>query len=96
MERDTLTWLQEWYRSQCDGEWEHQNGIRIDTLDNPGWSVVADVGTADAPTPVSEQRSENDWVRCDMKDGRFHGYGGPGNLQEILETLRTWIRTSHG
>ncbi|WP_437833681.1 immunity 53 family protein [Sorangium sp. So ce1153] len=95
MESDTLTWLQEWYRSRCDGEWEHQNGIRIDTLDNPGWSVVADVGTVDAPAPVSELRSGDDWVRCDVKDGRFHGQGGPGNLQELLEILRTWIRTSH-
>ncbi|WP_437506793.1 Imm53 family immunity protein [Sorangium sp. So ce1099] len=96
MERDTLPWLQEWYRSRCDGEWEHQHGIRIETLDNPGWSVVADVGTADAPAPVSEERSDDDWVRCDVKDGRFHGHGGTGNLQEILEILRAWIRTSHG
>ncbi|MGK3968045.1 immunity 53 family protein [Sorangium sp. So ce1667] len=96
MERDTLAWLQEWYRSRCDGKWEHQNGIRIETLDNPGWSVVADLDGADAPASVSEERSDDDWVRCDAKDGRFHGHGGPGNLQEILEILRTWIRTSHG
>ena len=29
----------EWFRSQCDGEWEHDNRIKIETLDNPGWDV---------------------------------------------------------
>jgi hypothetical protein len=36
MEKDTLAWLQEWYRSQCDGEWEHEKGIRIDS-----WTIPA-------------------------------------------------------
>ena len=31
--------LQKWYRSQCNGEWEHAEGISIGTLDNPGWSI---------------------------------------------------------
>ena len=70
--------------------------VSNETLDNPGWSDVADVGRVQAPAPVSEERNMDDWVRCDVKDGRFHGYGGPGNLQEILEILRAWIHTSHG
>jgi hypothetical protein len=38
--------LQRWYRDHCDGEWEHEFGIRLATLDNPGWSVEVDlVGT---------------------------------------------------
>ncbi len=91
---DTLTWLQDWYRSQCDGEWEHDKGIRIDTLDNPGWSVEADIGTVPSPTPVREERSDDDWLRCEVRDGRFYGHGGPGNLEEVLEVLRTWLANS--
>lgn len=94
MSTDTLIWLQQWYRSKCDGEWEHDHGIRIDTLDNPGWSVEADVGITAKPTPISEDRSESDWMRCEVKGGRFHGYGGPGNLQEVLEVLRRWMESS--
>ncbi|MGL4464545.1 MAG: Imm53 family immunity protein [Planctomycetia bacterium] len=26
---DTLARLQDWYAAQCDGDWEHQQGIRI-------------------------------------------------------------------
>jgi hypothetical protein len=33
----TLTWLQAWYAEQCDGDWEHQFGVSVETLDNPGW-----------------------------------------------------------
>ena len=40
MKNDVLEWLQKWYLSQADGEWEHEHGIKIDTLDNPGWSVT--------------------------------------------------------
>jgi hypothetical protein len=36
---DALTWLQGWYLSQCDGDWEHGHGVDIGTLDNPGWRV---------------------------------------------------------
>jgi hypothetical protein len=92
MEKDTLAWLQEWYRSKCDGEWEHEKGIRIDTLDNPGWSVVADIGTVAEFSAISEHRGEYDWLRCEVKEGRFYGHGEPGNLGEILEVLRTRIR----
>src|SRR5260221_4160816 len=34
-----LSDLENWYRSQCNGEWEHGEGITIGTLDNPGWSI---------------------------------------------------------
>ncbi len=40
---DTLTRLQNWFDSQCDGEWEHHHGVSIETLDNPGWRVKIDV-----------------------------------------------------
>ena len=33
-----INWLEEWYVSNCDGDWEHTFGITINTIDNPGWS----------------------------------------------------------
>ena len=29
----------DWYLSQCNGDWEHAYGVKIDTLDNPGWTL---------------------------------------------------------
>ncbi len=35
--------IQAWYAAQCDGGWEHQYGVSIETLDNPGWCVMVDL-----------------------------------------------------
>ncbi|BFV59917.1 hypothetical protein KCMC57_up50210 [Kitasatospora sp. CMC57] len=43
MPLDPLGFLTAWYTAQCDGDWEHEYGIRIETLDNPGWSVEVDL-----------------------------------------------------
>ncbi len=41
-----IEWLQSWYANHCDGVWEHTSGVRIDTIDNPGWSLKVDlIGT---------------------------------------------------
>ena len=37
MNDNNLIWLLSWYHSQCDGDWEHGNGVKIGTIDNPGW-----------------------------------------------------------
>jgi hypothetical protein len=65
---DELSWLQQWYSEQCDGEWEHGFGITIETIDNPGWSVKVCVeGTELASTqfePVKTEISDTDWIQC--------------------------------
>jgi len=40
--------LQAWFQTQCDGDWEHGHGVRIESLDNPGWMVVIEL----AGTPL--------------------------------------------
>jgi Immunity protein 53 len=40
---NALQELQQWYQSQCNGDWEHTYGVKIDTLDNPGWSVTIEL-----------------------------------------------------
>lgn len=40
---DMTEWLIDWYRSECNGDWEHAYGIQIDTIDNPGWSLKIDL-----------------------------------------------------
>jgi hypothetical protein len=39
----SLDFLQRWYAEQCDGKWEHSYGVRIETLDNPGWQITVDL-----------------------------------------------------
>lgn len=81
--------IQQWYAAQCDGEWEHQYGISIDTLDNPGWSVSIDLhGTnleAMNMEPYQKNNGEDDWILCEIKDKKFIGNGDPFKLGAILE-----------
>ncbi|TJZ98306.1 immunity 53 family protein [Actinacidiphila oryziradicis] len=89
-----LGWLQSWYARQCDGDWEHEWGVRIATLDNPGWTVEIDLEETDLEEreyPRQDvNRSTQDWVRTWTAEKTFHAACGPRNLTEALTLFRTW------
>jgi hypothetical protein len=95
---DILEWLQAWYLAQCNGEWEHVHGVTISTLDNPGWRVSISLidTTARGPKmqPYVSDRGDDDWVRCEVRDGMFEGRGDPRKLTFILETFRRLVGPS--
>jgi hypothetical protein len=90
----TLDRLQKWYESHCDGEWEHGEGLVIESLDNPGWMVRISLrGTALESRQfqeISRLEPDRDWIRCWIEDGKFQGAGGPQMLDEILQTFVDW------
>lgn len=93
---DVFDWLTEWYEAQCDGDWEHGFGPRIDTIDNPGWSVKIDLAGTDCDGRMMERVSHNyghetEWWTCWVEDNRFHGAGGPRQLRPMLEVFRAWV-----
>lgn len=83
-----LLLLQRWYARQCDGDWEHSHGVRLDTLDSPGWMLTVDlVGTelTGSSLPRSRvDRSDVDWVQSEVLSDKYIACGGVFNLQEIL------------
>lgn len=97
---DLLRFLQGWYLEQCDGDWEHEFGIRIDNLDNPGWSIAVDLtgtpieGTALAYTRLNEDLQ--DWVHA-WSDGRtFEAATGPLGLLPALQVFRNFASSEQG
>jgi len=66
-------------------------GVKIDTLDNPGWKVEIDlVGTPLAGrsfTAVKRLEHKTQWIRCEVSEQKFLGHGGPGMLEEIIRTF---------
>ncbi|MGW4276892.1 immunity 53 family protein [Streptomyces seoulensis] len=93
-----LDWLQHWYAAHCDGDWEHERGVTIGTLDNPGWTVEVGLeGTdlADREYPRRQvTRGEHDWVTAWTAERTFRIACGPGNLTEALTLFRAWtLRT---
>ena len=90
-----LNWLEKWYLKNCNGDWEHSFGIKIETLDNPGWSVDIDLIDTNLESKpfleVKVERSEKNWFLCRVDDGIFKGRGGPQNLAEMLEIFHKWV-----
>ncbi len=88
-----LDLLQHWYQLHCNGEWEHQHGVLIETLDNPGWRVAIDLkGTSLYTKRLDMERStsEESWISIHVSEGKFEGHGGVGELSEIIETFLSW------
>lgn len=92
---DVIFQLQSWLSEQCDGDWEHTYGLTLETTDNPGWYVKIDLNE----TPLSyivkpfcrSERTETDWIQFEVKDSRFVGSGGLGNLTEVLSCFLSLI-----
>lgn len=96
---DVWTWLQAWYVEQCDGDWEHGEGIRIETLDSPGWIVTISLAgtTLEAlpPLPRNEMhRSEDDWSEIWVEKQTFRAACGPLNLAQVLHEFRVWATST--
>lgn len=91
---EILKWLQEWYKLNCDGNWEHMFGIKIYNVDNPGWSIEIDLADTDLEEKpfkdIEYDNSNVDWMFCYVKEEKFYGSGGPDKLIEIIEIFKSW------
>lgn len=99
MIEEVISTLESYYLTACDGDWEHTNGISINTIDNPGWIVEIDLRKPLA-TPKEQllkdiERSPSDWIRCSIEDDKFKGVGGPANLAEIINTFTVWASSEN-
>ncbi|GIP49366.1 hypothetical protein D3C76_1591640 [compost metagenome] len=90
-----ICWLESWYESECNGDWEHSYGVKIGTIDNPGWSIqisLIETGLEfKAFNAVEIERDEGNWIHCRVQDGCFEGFGGPRNLEELIKTFKEWV-----
>jgi hypothetical protein len=95
MEEDNLLWLQKWYYNYCNGDWEHGSIIHIETIDNPGWSVTINLEDTNLQNKkfqkIEVERSNNNWLFCQIKGSKFEGRCGPLNLSEVLQNFRNWV-----
>ena len=89
-----IAFLQNWYDKHCNGEWEHTYGIKIETLDNPGWKVDIDLHGTSLESKLFEdlkvEKTEDDWYHCFIHEGVFKGRGGTNNLKDIIAFFQKW------
>lgn len=88
-----LNWLSNWYKDNCDGYWEHDFGVKIETIDNPGWSVQIDLINTryvfEDQEWVFHEKSDGDWYGFKIQGGIFYASGDPGKLDFLLNVFKT-------
>jgi Immunity protein 53 len=88
--------IENWYLSNCNEDWEHQNGVSTESLDNPGWRVEIDLVNTKLEkitfqtTEKEEPEQGGLYVRLKIK--KFIGAGGPKELNKVLKVFIDWAK----
>lgn len=95
MTESFLIWLQNWYESQCDGDWEHGYRVHINTIDNPGWHVSIGLSETELEgleiTYKLEESSESDWYDIAILKNQYDASGDPSKLTLLSERFRELV-----
>jgi hypothetical protein len=107
MSDENLTWLMRWYLAECNDDWEHSYGVKIDTLDNPGWTLKIDLRETDLSgrpfervergepaSDLEEWRSLGSWIVADVKGDVFDVACGPLDLPSAIQVFRDWVEAA--
>ena len=107
MSDENLTWLMQWYLAECNDDWEHSYGVKIDTLDNPGWTLKIDLretNLQDRPfervehgqptSDLEEWRKLGSWLVADGKGKIFNVACGPLDLDGAIQVFRDWVEST--
>ncbi|MFB9690533.1 immunity 53 family protein [Amycolatopsis plumensis] len=89
---DDFGFLTGWYASQCDGDWEHEFGVRLETLDNPGWRLRVDtVGTGAEGRVLPRSKADlgpDRWLWTAADGESFEASCDVRSLAELLAAFR--------
>ncbi|KRR22290.1 immunity 53 family protein [Bradyrhizobium retamae] len=100
---DNLTWLTRGYAKQCNGEWEHGPGIKIQTLDNPGWMLQINLEETDLEGRTFENQESGEvseeydptqvtsWWVCRVEKKQFFAACGAHDLEAVISIFRNWV-----
>ena len=92
MEMNSFDFIVAWFAAHCDGDWEHDVGIRVATLDNPGWRV--DIRIEDTELQGIEidwkvdEQSEQEWLQWRATGRFFEARCGPKDLGRAFDAFR--------
>lgn len=92
---EILEWIGNWYKAHCDGVWEDDHGIDIQTMNNPGWQVRIELhGTPFVNLEVdwtSEQIDDENWWGYKIEYAVFDGICDPTRLSLLLNKFKEVI-----
>lgn len=92
---EIFDWLAKWFESECDGDWEHENQIKIQTLDNPGWDIEIDLRNTSLENLSiindTVQLSLNDWYYYEINNQKFKAGGDLNKLIFLISKFKEVI-----
>lgn len=95
MKNSILKWLEEWYKNNCNGDWEHSHGITIETIDNPGWDLTIDLKNTSLENEKMEyvftKINEDDWYGIKVENSQFNAFGDPNKLSFLIEKFKQFV-----
>lgn len=92
---EILDWIQNWFKDNCDGDWEKGEVIQITTLENPGWDIEIDISnTSLANIEINWILNENgkqDWYGVKIENQKFNAAGDSKKLEFLLNLFKEMI-----
>lgn len=100
---DLIPRIQNWFKINCNGDWEHNFGLSISTLDNPGWIVELDLegtslDTLEFKRQYQNPNNEQDWFIIKTKNYKkptLEIFCGPANLETVFNIFLDEIIPNH-
>ncbi len=88
--KETIERIQDWYKINCNGDWEHSYGYKIETLDNPGWAIKIDLAETalenlEFQREYQNPKNDNDWFQIRTENKILNIYCGPENMKSTFE-----------
>lgn len=99
---ESLKKIMDWYQSNCNGDWEHTYGIRITTVDNPGWFVEIDILETEVEGRIIDQKSidyddnDDDWYFFKSDGKAFKASGDPTKLEFLIDRFNEFVMDKSG
>lgn len=91
---NALERIQQWFIYHCNGDYEHNNGVSITTLDNPGWKLRVDLEGTELEDQLFENfeidEGDKKWIFCRKKHLFFEGACDIHSLTEMLNIFLNW------
>lgn len=88
---DELARLQDWYAGNCNGDWEHSAGVRIESVDNPGWVVRVDIPGTPVEGRVLDRvivdDTEENWLHYWSDGDAIRAAAAPRRLRDALHAV---------
>jgi hypothetical protein len=92
-----LQYLVDWYAAQCDGDWEHEFGVRLATLDNPGWDLQVDLVETDCEghnlARSRRDLGEGRWITTASDGVVFDAGCDPSSLDVVVLAFKAFVES---